>query len=62
MDDLSGVAGLPGVTGTQLLKVLKELKSSECDKRYADALKNSMKELRKKVEAANATANAKGNT
>ena len=62
MDDLSGVAGLPGVTGTPLLDVLKELKSSECDKRYADALKKSMEELRKKVEAANATANAKGKT
>ena len=50
---------LSGVTGTPLLK---ELKSSECDKRYADALKKSMEELRKKVEAANATANVKGKT
>ena len=55
---------LRGVTGTPLVNVLKSLSSSEHthDKKFENALKNSMEELRKKVEAANATANVKGKT
>ena len=59
MDDLSGV------TGTPLPDVLKKLKSSKLSKyeqMYANAIEHSMKELQRKEEAANATANAKGNT